>query len=63
LSFDTSSVEKNRVRVSWFKDSKKEVLNGNVSPGETVVIGKADPAARTPAGGFVSGGRFVVEDW
>jgi hypothetical protein len=38
------------------------VLNGVVSPGNTVVIGADDPAARTPSGGFVNGGTFTVED-
>jgi hypothetical protein len=38
------------------------VLNGVVSPGNAVVIGADDPAARTPDGGYVNGGTFTVED-
>src|SRR5437016_207263 len=32
------------------------VLNGVVNPGDPVVLGPLDPAARTPGGGYVNGG-------
>ena len=38
------------------------LLNGIVSPGNPVVIGADDPAARTPLGGYVNAGNFMVED-
>ena len=38
------------------------ILNGFANPGNPVVIGANDPAARTPEGGYVNGGTFTVED-
>ena len=38
------------------------LANTPVSPGDAVIIGAADPAARTPGGGYVNGGMLTVED-
>jgi hypothetical protein len=38
------------------------ILNGFVAPGQPVVIGPNDPAARTADGGYVNGGAFTVDD-
>ena len=38
------------------------ILNGVPNPGDAVVIGADDPAARTAEGGYVNGGNFVIED-
>ena len=38
------------------------LLNSPVNPGNAVVLGANDPGARTPQGGYVNGGSFVVED-
>jgi hypothetical protein len=38
------------------------LLNGFVAPGQSVVIGANDPAARTADGGYVNGGAFTIDD-
>ena len=43
-----------------FNNGAEVVPNGTVVVGDTAVIGDADPAARTPEGGFVSGTTMGV---
>jgi hypothetical protein len=38
------------------------IFNGSAGPGDPVVIGAADPAARTPEGGYVNGAVTAVSD-
>ena len=34
----------------------------SIMPGDPVVIGPDEPAARTPEGGYVNGENFTIED-
>ena len=43
-----------------FASASELVPNGTVNVGDSAVLGDADPAARTPEGGFVNGGMFGV---
>jgi hypothetical protein len=38
------------------------IPNGAVNPGDAVVIGPDDPAARTPDGGYVNGLTTTIQD-